>query len=149
MNRCLAVLLCILCCLTSVAQLDRKFSYLVIQLELRKDRNREDSVYFMIKSETSVPAEIAKLVDYDPRSSKGRTATFFFNKSDSDSLIYNYFRSANEALLFLGDRSWELVSVNSNIRSEGDVRLRFLDSDVPYTKIYTEPVFYFKKQRVN
>jgi len=58
---------------------------------------------------------------------------FFFTTS-------NCFVNTTEALTFLTELKWELLSVSNEIYSTWDTY-----SDHPYTKIGSTPVYYFKK----
>lgn len=131
------------CYSISFAQQNKKFSYLVVTFNSWKDHNN-DRRYFTIKPESKEVSGMYKLSTYIPGSEKDNTSAFFFSRTDSTQSIYNYFRSINEALLFLGENGWELVSVNNNISSES--RTRWLDKkDHIYTDVKSEPVYYFKK----
>jgi hypothetical protein len=117
---------------------------LVVEFNSEYDRNNSKE-YVTIETKSNTFLETYKLVYYNPKSEKGNTSVFLFNKIDSAGTAYNYFRNINEALLFLGENGWELVSVNNDISSDGATRARLIDSEVPYTKIKSIPVFYFKK----
>ncbi|HYH14529.1 MAG TPA: hypothetical protein VD794_04890 [Flavisolibacter sp.] len=144
MFRIFTLLLFLICCTHVIGQQNKKFSYLVVQFNTGYDYSNSKD-FFTISPEDKAFLEMNKLVHYNPKSNKGNTSVFFASKTDSTETMYNYFQSINEALLFLGEKGWELVSVNNTITSEGETRGRLFDSEVPYTKINAKPVFYFKK----
>ncbi len=139
-------LIILICCFTtSFAQEKRSVSYLVIEMHARYDYHTERDYYLIQGGDPAFP-ELNQLVTFDPRSNKKNIpAAYFASKSDSTQKMYNYFRSVNEALLFLGEEGWELVSVNNNISSEAAVRMQYPEKDQTYTNISSKPVFYFKR----
>lgn len=120
----------------------KKFSYLSVQITFERDNNI-GNWYYSINSQDSSFIKMYGLREHNPK--RDKTIAFFFDRKDSTQASYNCFRSVNEALLFLGEDGWELVSVNNDIQSEGGVNTRFLDTDLPYTKVNAKPVFYFKR----
>lgn len=106
----------------------KKFSYLVVQINFEYDNNIGNS-YYSIQSQDSSFLKMYRLQEHNSKTDKA--VAFFFDRKDSTQAPYNCFRSVNEALLFLGQDGWELVSVSN--------------TDLAYTKMSTRPVFYFKR----
>jgi len=108
-------------------------------------RNTNDYIdyqkYYTINTDTNNPhaTGIYALVPYKLSKAKNYAntlgASFYYERNDSTKYYFNYFRSATEALLFLSEMNWELVTVISEANwTTGQI---FIES---------RPVYYFKKE---
>lgn len=128
----------------SYAQQNKYYAYLVAKLESRTDWQNNRNYFFIKTDLQNVHAlDVYKLKDYNPKAtSNTQTASFYFDKTANRLHgMYNYFTSESDALLFLGEHGWELVSVYNNLQSEGNTLY-----DQVFTRINSEPVYYFRKQ---
>ena len=101
-------------------QTKQKYSYLIVSFGYDYDKQNQKS-YLIIKAEPGNPdaQKIYKLILYKlDKKTINPGGIFFAKRSDSDTAIYNYFQNATEALLFLSNDGWELVSVISQVISD-------------------------------
>jgi hypothetical protein len=130
----------------SLAQAQEKESYLIVRMVAKHDRtNKAD--YFIIAADlyNDHAKDIYNLAPFhDEAYTNISDISFFFNRTKSSVFFYNYFRSQTEALEFLSQRHWQLVSVISEINS-GYEREKSGDAYVPYTTVSSKPIYYFKK----
>jgi hypothetical protein len=135
---CLLTLLLMVTVLTE-AQTATKVSYLVIKIEQRYDT---DNTYYVIAAEAGNAAakDIYRLVTYRPGKYSLNQPAFYQVRTDTSTVFYNCFANTTEALSFLAERNWELVTVGSEISSGYSTYYSY-----PYTTISSTPVYYFKK----
>ena len=90
--------------------------------------------------------EITGLVNYSLEKGAVNTgANFYFERNDTASAYFNYFLSTAEAFQFLADHQWQLVTVNNQITSDYE-DIREEEKHIPVTKIFSKPIYYFKKE---
>ena len=70
---------------------------------------------------------------------------YFHERTDTSKIFYNYFKNVTEALLFLSENKWELVSIYNQITSDYKTE-RVRGDYYPYTTVSSYPVYYFKKE---
>jgi hypothetical protein len=136
------LILSLLFSLSLVAQTSNKNTYLIIRLPYHND-----SSFYTIDAESGNPysKEIYDLVKFNPKKATSQNASFFYIRNDTTSIYYNYFRNRTEALLFLTQNDWELISVSDEIRSTPYTQVGAYQS-FSYTLIENFPVYYFRKQ---
>ncbi len=126
--------------LKSFCQNNDAFTYLVVNINAKYDF--PNSKYFaVINAEASnkYAAKIYSLNPYDgSKKVINRGAVFFAEHKDSAQSIYNYFVNASEALQFLADDKWILITVISEVNSSY--------TNENGTIVSSRPVYYFKKQ---
>jgi hypothetical protein len=132
--------------LSASAQSSTKYSYLVVRMPSIYDK-RLDSVYKIINAENGNP--YAQEI-YALRSFAGNkdvfwyTQDFYSHRTDSSKTFYNFFENTTEALQFLSEKGWELISVNNDIKSSSETHSSG-NLYLPYTVIQASPVYYFRK----
>jgi len=128
------------------AQSSSKYTYLVVRIPNVHDR-RLDTVYSMINAENGNPhaQEIYGLKTFARNKDVfWYTQNFYSHRTDSSKTFYNFFGNTTEALQFMADNGWELVSVNNDIHSSNDIYVSG-NLNLPYTNIQASPVYYFRK----
>jgi hypothetical protein len=133
--------------LKSFCQTNDAFTYLIVNIDVKLNYtgNKYNAV-INAEATNKYAAKIYSLKAYDGSIigiNKG--AAFFSDHTDSAQAIYNYFQNATEALQFLADDKWVLITVisevNSSYKNENGV-----NGLVPITTVSSRPVYYFKKQ---
>ena len=109
------------------AQSSSKYTYLVVRIPNLYDK-RLDSVYSVIAADVF-----------------WYTQNFYSHRTDSSKALYNFFQNTTEAMQFLSEHGWELISVNNDITSVADYHVSH-ELTLPYTVLYTSPVYYFRKK---
>ena len=120
-----------------------KYTYLVVRLNYDYDKEN-DKAFFTINAESGNPYanEVYGLRPYKlDKKTINPGGSFFSTKTNIDTALYNYFQNGTEALMFLAQKNWELLTVYNQITS--DYRLI---NDHPYTTISSYPVYYLKKE---
>jgi hypothetical protein len=129
------------------AQNSRKITYIIVRVPYTYDRHT-DSLFCFIDAETGNPYanELYNLVNYKiGKNVKNQNATFYYERMDTSKLFYNFFRNRTEALLFLSENNWELVSVGDDINSK-PITESVGTNYFTHTLISNTPVFYLKKE---
>ena len=120
-----------------------KYTYLIVKLSYAYDKEN-DKAFFIINAESGNPYanEVYGLKPYKlDRKTINPGGSFFSSKTNTDTVLYNYFQNGTEALMFLGQKNWELIMVDNQITSDYK-----LENNYPYTTISSYPVYYFKKE---
>ena len=133
------------------SQQTKKMVYLVLTIEGDYDRfNQRDFFRICAEPYNIYASEIYRLVRFNNKGilninrQQNEDASFWMNRTDTTTIFFNYFQNTTEALLYLSGQGWELITVNNAISSTYST---FMSN--PYTKIYSTPVFYFKKEIVS
>ena len=129
----------------SYSQIKSKYSYLIINLGYDYDKEAEKG-YFIIDAELGNPnaREVYNLRSYKlDRKTINPGGVFFSKKTDADTVVYNYFINATEALEFLSQNNWELILVHDQITP---TYYPTGSNNYPYTKISSYPVYYLRKE---
>jgi hypothetical protein len=121
------------------AQESKKYTYLIVRVVMHYERSGN---YCTIQAEpgNKFADEIYGLVPFKPGKYYIGQPSFYQVRSDTSKTFYNCFVNTTEALTFLSERKWELLSVSNEIYSTWDTY-----NDHPYTKIGSIPVYYFRK----
>lgn len=125
------------------SQNDTKYSYLIVKIESDYDK-MNDKDFCKISAQPGNPFanEVYGLVKYyTGKKALNTEASYFPDDSDTTKPFFNYFNNATEALLYLAQNKWELVSIFNQITSDYS-----REGDYPYTKVSSYPVYYFKKE---
>jgi len=120
-----------------------KYTYLVVKLNYDFDKEN-DKVFYTINAEPGNPNanEVYGLRPYKlDKKTINRGGSFFSSTTNTDTAVYNYFQNGTEALMFLAQKNWELLTVCNQITSDYS-----LLNNHPYTTISSYPVYYFKKE---
>jgi hypothetical protein len=126
--------------------------YLVLTIERERDRlNHRD--FFRISAEpyNIYASGIYRLVRFRNKglftntSQPSEPASFWMNRTDTTTIYYNYFQNTTEALMYLADQGWELITINNAIISTYGTTVQ----SEPYTKIRSTAVFYFKREIIS
>jgi hypothetical protein len=133
------------------AQQSNTYTYLVLRIANAYDNNLKKNYSFI--SADGGCAEAAAIYALKPyRPQKGALnegALFYAENRQNTGTFFNYFNNTTEALHFLTQQAWELVTVISEIGSSSD---KVLGGDgityVPITAVHSAPVYYFKKATV-
>ena len=101
----------------------------------------EDVTYYTIDADKESPyaTDIYSLADFTKKNAKAG-ATFYYNRNDSITTYYNYFRNISEALLFLSNTGWDLYTVSSQVSSDYSSPIGI------NLNIKTSTVYYLKKE---
>lgn len=130
------------------SQADKKETYAIINIEGLYDKPNK-RYWCKINAEYTgkYSKEISSLVTYSLEKGITNTgASFYFEKKDTSTVYFNYFLNTAEAMQFLADHQWKLVSVNNQVSSDYE-NVRDGESKlVPITKVSSRPVYYFKKE---
>lgn len=125
-------------CLTSFqsfSQSSKQFSYLVVTIHNRYD-NVNEKTYYTIRAEEG--DSIIALISYSAKQRTKKAASFYGSLTDTANTHFNYFASTSQALQYLDERGWQLLTIVSSIsRYDGKI----------YNILYTTPVYYLRKER--
>ncbi len=133
--------------LKSFCQTNDAFTYLIVNINTKYD-HPNSKYYALINAERAnkYAAKIYSLKAYDGgKNAVNSGAVFFVGLTDSTQAIYNYFQNASEALQFLADDNWVLITVISEVNSSYQNE-NGPNGLVPITTVSSRPVYYFKKQ---
>ena len=125
----------IIFCSNAFSQLKSKYTYLIVNLVYKYDREN-DKGYFIIEADTgnSNAKEVYNLKPYKlDRKTINPGGIFFSKRTVSDTILYNYFLNGTEALMFLSENDWELIEVYNQITSAS-------------TMVSSYPVYYLRKE---
>lgn len=131
---------------TSFAQAEEVETYLIIRI---KKENEKANAYYTIAAEpfNNNALDIYELVPFHKNFFvPNKAISFYYNRPDTVTKYYNYFKSETEALDFIGTKNWQLVTVLSEIASAA-ANSNVLESGTS-TTVKTQPVYYFRKKVV-
>ena len=122
------------------AQEAKKYSYLLVRIVPYSGKGDR---YFVIEAEpgNKFAKEIYQLVTFKPGKYFLNQPAFYQARNDTNTVFYNCFVNTTEALNFLSEQKWELLSVTSEVSSSWSVY-----SGNPYTTVTSSPVYYFRKE---
>jgi hypothetical protein len=122
------------------AQESKKYSYLLVKITANKAK--KDS-YYTISAEpgNKDASEIYELIPFTPGIYSLNQPAFYQVRNDTSTVFFNCFLNTTEALNFLSERKWELVSVTNEISSGW-----YNSSGGPVTTISSNPVYYLRKE---
>ena len=129
------------------SQADSRVTYIIIRLDGLWDYTRNKN-FIKINAEAGNPAasEIYNLKEYvSAKKAVNPGASFYAEKNDTASVYFNYFLTATEIMQFLADHNWQLITVNTEITSSYD-NIQSGDKLVPVPRVFSRPVYYFKKE---
>ena len=123
------------------AQVSRKTTYLAVSIRTEWDR-KDKKEFYRIFADSGNPygSDIYQLVWYHTDKTANEPASFLSNKSDTATVFYNYFFNITEALTFMADRGWELLTVNNGMHADYSTRNSALDRE-----LNAIPIYIFKK----
>lgn len=127
----------------SFAQEEERETYLIVRIERQNDRTNP---YFTIGADLHNDNALGlyELVPFNKNLFVPKKGIhFYYNRPDSATQYYNYFKSESEALDFIGRQQWQLVTVLSEISSGYD---RVGLSGDTFTTVSSRPVYYFRKK---
>ena len=130
-----------------VAQEKKSTNYLLIRIQIEYDNSNKRSFY-VINAEDGCDA--AKNIFYSlkkynyKKSAINNDGIFYYNHSDTTEALYNYFLSTPEALNFIANNGFALVSIYTETFSGSDVA-KSANGEFPITTVSSRPVFCFKK----
>jgi hypothetical protein len=128
------------------SQTVKKSTYLVVRIDYRYDKPAEKP-FFKITAETGNPFanEVYSLIEYNTdKKAINSGGTFFSNRTDTTKVFYNYFNNLTEALLFLSQNNWKLITIYNQITSSYNTE-RVKGDLFPYTTVSSYPVYFFEK----
>jgi hypothetical protein len=134
--------LLILISITGICQ-SAKNTYIIIRMPFTYYRPT-DNLFCSIDIEPGNPyaKRIYDLITFKAgKNEVNEKANFFHLRNDTTTVYYNYFRNRTEALYYLSEQGWELITVGNDTKSTKQLE----SIGYPYTVIETYPVFYFKK----
>ena len=101
--------------------------------------------YYKINADTGslYAKEIYNLIEYKKKGTNGEAIYYSKDKNDAKP-YYNYFSTKTEALQFLADNNWQLVTVSNEVYSDYTYE-RFDGKLLPVTRVLSRPIYYFKK----
>lgn len=122
-------------------------SYLVVRFSVVYDNTMQRN-FVEINAEAGCDTafDIYELPKYNPKKNVvNDEAGFYYNKNFKPVKFYNYFLSVTEAINFLVNRGWVLVTVYSDTFSGYTNERDGQGNLTPVTTITSAPVFLFKK----
>ncbi len=124
---------------SGLSQQSKKFSYLVVHINSKADKN---VVFYTIDAESGnrFASEIYNLVPFRAGKYATDQPAFYQVRNDTSTVFYNCFVNTTEALSFLSDYKWELISVAQETKTSFQMYDGQSVSDVIST-----PVYYFRK----
>lgn len=135
---------------STFAQAEEVETYLIIRIKRQNERpNEKGNAYYTIDAEpfNNNALDIYELVPFHKNFFvPNKSISFYYNRPDTVTKYYNYFKSESEALDFIGSKNWQLVTVLSEIASV-ETNSNVLTSGT-YTSVKTLPVYYFRKRVV-
>ncbi len=122
------------------AQDTKKYSYLLVRINPNKVKK---DVYYTINAEpgNKYASELYELFPFKPGTYSLDQPAFYQVRTDTSTIFYNCFLNTTEALNFLTERKWELVSVTTEISSGW-----YNSSGGAVPTISSHPVYYFRKE---
>jgi hypothetical protein len=145
----LLIIISIIILTSGYSQENTKNTYAIVSIEPGIYDKPNKRYWCKIKAESikKYSKEINNLINYSMEKNAVNTgASFYFEKNDTTSVYFNYFLSTTEAMQFLADHKWQLVTVNNEIISDYDNVKDGESKLVPVSRIYSRPVYYFKKE---
>ena len=119
----------------SFSQSSKHFSYLIITIHSRYD-NVNEKGYYSIQAEEG--DSIIALINYSAKQRTKKAVLFYGALTDTAKIYFNYFASTSQALQYLDERGWQVLTIISSIsRYDGNI----------YNILYTTPVYYLRKER--
>ena len=130
------------------SQNNAKTTYSIIRIETAYDYSKE--TYFrkiVAESITQYSKEIGNLISYNNQKKATNTgATFYSARNDTTSAYFNYFSNTTEAIQFMANNHWQLISIYNEISSNYEnIREAVGEKLITMTKITSRPVYYFRK----
>jgi hypothetical protein len=123
-------------------------TYIIVRIDEAKNANQDK--FYKINAEAGNPfaSDIYALVTFNTqKGADNSTAAFFAKQNGSTTALYNYFSTPTEALLYLAEKEWQLVSVSTEIISGSTNVPRVGNVEYfPVTTVASRPVYYFKKE---
>lgn len=122
-------------------------TYLIVRIQRQ---NEKGNPYYNIDAEpfNNNALDIYNLVPFQKNFFvPNKAISFYYNRPDTVTKYYNYFKSETEALDFMGSQNWQLVTVLSEL-SSGYKTAGVEINGPPYTTISSRPVYYFRKKVV-
>lgn len=124
-------------------------NYLLIRIALEHDIYKNSARNFWI-IQAEVGNEAANvfysLKKYNLKKNAVNTeAYFYYNHADTATNFYNFFTSPTEALNFIADNGWTLITIYTDIYSSYNNEKNGNGDTVPVTTVGSIPVFCFKK----
>lgn len=148
------LLLAFLFTLTGFAQKGKKKNvFLVVRLQSDRYRIKSETVnaegffdwhyepYYKIDAEAGNPyaSDVYALVPFvEPKGKTDRNpvgVNFYYNRNDTSTTYFNYFKTATEALLFFSNTGWDLFTVITETHS-----------GYPRYTLENDTIYYFKKE---
>jgi hypothetical protein len=130
----------------SLGQAEPRETYLIVRIQ-KQDGKQVDKFYYTIEAEpfNDYALDLYNLEPFKKNYFVPKAGVaFYYNRPDSATLYYNYFKSETEALDFMGKQNWRLVTVLNEISS--GYKTAGIDIDgPPYTTVSSRPVYYFRK----
>lgn len=121
-------------------------TYLLIKIQNFSDVNKKRAFFAIMPDWAGKNAsEIYSLKKYNNvKGVENNEACFYNSKTDTCFNLYNYFLSVTEALNFMSEKGWTVVSVYTEVNSGWDWG-GMGGERVPMTSVNSKPVFVLKK----
>lgn len=117
----LSLLFCCLLSFESYSQSIKKYTYLIVRVNLAFD-NDVDKQYYRIDPELENPNanSIYNLVKYNTKLKSKGVAAMYNSKVDTSTVLFNYFTTISEALQFLDYKGWQLFSIYNDVQGNSN-----------------------------
>ena len=122
-------------------------NYLLVRIIIDYDKNTAKNFCTINAEGGNEAAKIFYLLKkYNLKKNAVNTeAYFYYNHADTATNFYNFFTSPTEALNFIADNGWTLLSIYTETFSGSDLVKNGAGNDFPITTVSSRPVFCFKK----
>jgi len=131
---------------TTFSQPVHKSTYLIVRIGVAYNYNNDR--FYTLNAEAGNPYadEVYRLLPYITKKDADHTKASFYDEYKNDFYYYNYFPNATEAILYLSEHGWQLVTVYNEIASgTRDIAPAGSLNYYPVTTVSSQPVYYFKK----
>ena len=126
------------------SQTTKKVTYLIVRIDYDYNKSSE-SPFYKIYAEQGNPfaKEVYALIPFKTDKKAINTGgAYYYERTDTSKVFYNYFKNVTEAFLFLSENNWELVNIYTQITSSYETTS---GGNYPYTTVSSYPVYYFRK----
>lgn len=134
------LLLSVLIAYSSLPAQTAKDTFMVVKVVQAFDNRNQQNMFYISPTGPTRHNDINALVRYDKKQfyHEKTDTDFYFLRSDTSKVFFNYFRSHEDVLEYLTARNWKLVNIISEVTST-------------YNVVYGQysagstPVFYLKR----
>ena len=121
--------------ITGFSQTKKKEVYLIIHLNSSSSYNELKDLhesFYTINAESESPyaSDIYSLIDFKKAKKQKVTSNFYYQRNDTTSNYFNYFRNRTEALLFLSNKGWRLATIHNELNAGYSTMVYYLKKEI-------------------